>query len=315
MTNNNVTLKDVIYFFKSSLKQYVAAFILSIVLVGGVLLYSNYSQNNIDKKEDKNDLLFSFILENNQGNIMTSSGAVKQVFLTSLQETKKYKSELLEQLIVTYNDIENTMDVQLTESVDREKKEEIANLLIKEMNDGKLNYFENKHFYYINKDLENNLKKEDTISEGISKKKIILLIIVLIMLSMILGTILASWKENKNTMISQKFNLGNDVQQIDINSLNISSNIEKSNIIRAIINGTNLKKILVLQENTLIGENLCTNDSAYLIMDLEKIEEPLSIQPEEIIIVCFKNKTSKIWYKKQLEIAKALTSTIKIIYI
>ncbi|EMF0610223.1 hypothetical protein G9L56_002370, partial [Enterococcus faecium] len=173
MTNNNVTLKDVIYFFKSSLKQYVAAFILSIVLVGGVLLYSNYSQNNIDKKEDKNDLLFSFILENNQGNIMTSSGAVKQVFLTSLQETKKYKSELLEQLIVTYNDIENTMDVQLTESVDREKKEEIANLLIKEMNDGKLNYFENKHFYYINKDLENNLKKEDTISEGISKKKII----------------------------------------------------------------------------------------------------------------------------------------------
>ncbi len=58
----------------------------SLLFVGGLFFYSTYSQSKIEDSNQKNQPLFSFILENSQGNIMTASGAIKQVYLTSLQE-------------------------------------------------------------------------------------------------------------------------------------------------------------------------------------------------------------------------------------
>lgn len=69
---------------------------------------------------------------------MTASGAIKQVYLTSLQEKKQFSNETLEKLSVTYNDIQNTIDVQLTNEVSEQEKKQISDLLQKEMTNGEL---------------------------------------------------------------------------------------------------------------------------------------------------------------------------------
>ncbi|MGM9903587.1 hypothetical protein A5844_002293 [Enterococcus sp. 10A9_DIV0425] len=316
MTNNSLSPKDIYSFFKDHIKIYILSFVLSVVLIGGLFFYSSRSQNKLETNNQTNEPLFSFILENSQGNIMTASGAVKQVFLTSLQENGQFSDDVLEKLNVTYNDIQNTIDVQFVEEVPEQKQKQISELLQQEMNNGELPFFKNKTFYYINKEIENNRASTLQITEGVSTKKIILLVLVVIVITVGLGTLIVSWKEYKTKVITQKFTLGNDVQAIDIESLDLSSKQEKQSIINALLNGTSQNKFLVLEnENIIEKENLIISEKTKVYSSLENIVEPVSFEPEEILIVCFKKNTTKKWYKEQVEIAKALTNSIKTIYI
>lgn len=316
MSNMSLSPKDIYSFFKDHLRIYILSFVVSLLFVGGLFFYSTYSQSKIEDSNQKNQPLFSFILENSQGNIMTASGAIKQVYLTSLQEKKQFSNETLEKLSVTYNDIQNTIDVQLTNEVSEQEQKQISDLLQKEMANGELPFFDNKTYYFINKELEYNRIVPLQSSRGISTKKIVLLVLVIIILTVGLGTLLVSWKEYKTRVITQKFTLGNDVQAIDINSLNLSDKQEKSNVINSLLNGTSKNKFLILEENEIIDKSQITkNENTNIYSNLNTITNPVAFRPDEILIVCFKNNTTKKWYQEQLEIAKALTNTIKIIYI
>ncbi len=79
---------------------------------------------------------------------MTASGAVKQVFLTSLQEKNQFSDETLEKLSVGYNDIQNTIDVQFTDDVPEQEQKQISELLQKEMTNN-----ENYHFLIIKRSI------------------------------------------------------------------------------------------------------------------------------------------------------------------
>ncbi|MDA9462402.1 hypothetical protein B835_2347 [Enterococcus mundtii 3F] len=316
MSNNSLSPKDIYSFFRDHLKVYIVSFIISLLLVGGLFFYSNYSQSKIENTNQINRPLFSFILENSQGNIVTASGAVKQVFLTSLQEKNQFSDETLEKLSVGYNDIQNTIDVQFTDDVPEQEQKQISELLQKEMTNNELPFFDNKTFYYINKDIQFNKSLPVQVSEGISIKKIILLVLVMIVITVGLGTLLVSWKEYRTKVITQKFTLGNDVQAIDINSLDLSTVEEKLNIINSLLNGSSKNKFLVLEENNIIDRNqISKQNNTNIFSNLNHIIEPVSFKPDEILIVCFKKNTTKKWYREQLEIAKALTNIIKIIYI
>ena len=184
------------------------------VLTFGLFFYSSYTQKNVEKNVQEEQPLFSFILENSQGNIMNASGAVKQVFLTSLQDTKQFSEETLEKLNVSYNDIQNTMDVKFISDEQIPGQKQISDYLQKEINEGKLSFFNNKQVYYINKNIGNDQLIIPS-SETISTKKIILIILIDGILTVVLGTILASWKQHNTKTITQSFMLGNDVQLID----------------------------------------------------------------------------------------------------
>lgn len=109
-----------------------------------------------------------------------------------------------------------------------------------------------------------------------------------------LGTLLVSWKEYKTRVITQKFTLGNDVQAIDINSLNLSDKQEKSNVINSLLNGTSKNKFLILEENEIIDKSQITkNENTNIYSNLNTITNPVAFRPDEILIVCFKNNTTK----------------------
>lgn len=315
MTNNSISLKDLYFFFKDHFKIYIISFILSVAIVGGLFSYSIYSESKIETGQQKNPILFSFILENSQGNIVTSSGAVKQIFLTSLEDKQQFSQDALEKLNVTYNNIQNTIDVQFVKEVSEQEQKQISDFLQQEINNGNLAFFNNKKIYFINKEKGNHhtiLPK----NAGISSQKIILVILVIAVIAIGLGTLLVSWKEHKTKIITQKFTLGNDVQVIDIESLDLSTNKEKVNVIHSLLNGDLKTKFLVLEENRLINrKEVHKNDNIMIYSDLQNIIDPVPFRPEEILIICFKKNTTKQWYKKQVEIAKALTDVIMTIYI
>ena len=316
MNNNGLSIKDIFSFFKSHLKIYLATLLLSIILVGGLFFYSSISQNKIKQIEEINVPLFSFILENEQGNIMNTSGAVKEVFLTSLEDSNQFKQEVVEKLTVSYDDISNTINVRFVDTVSKSDEDQVKRFLIQELDEKKLSFFKNKTFYYVNNDINQANQNKLPITETVSKKKIILLVLVIFILTAIISTVLISWLEHKNKKVSQKFFLGDDVQTIDINSLDLSSKADQKRIIYSILNGTNTNKLVVSEDKQFINQLTTDNlDRVSGYYQLQDIENPVGEKTEELIIICVKQKTTKKWYKEQLEIGKALTNNIKTIYI
>lgn len=316
MNNNGLSIKDIFSFFKSHLKIYLATLLLSIILVGGLFFYSSISQNKIKQIEEINVPLFSFILENEQGNIMNTSGAVKEVFLTSLEDSNQFKQEVVEKLTVSYDDISNTINVRFVDTVSKSDEDQVKRFLRQELDEKKLSFFKNKTFYYVNNDINQANQNKLPITETVSKKKIILLVLVIFILIAIISTVLISWLEHKNKKVSQKFFLGDDVQTIDINSLDLSSKADQKRIIYSILNGTNTNKLVVSEDKQFINQLTTDNlDRVSGYYQLQDIENPVGEKTEELIIICVKQKTTKKWYKEQLEIGKALTNNIKTIYI
>lgn len=316
MNNNGLSIKDIFSFFKSHLKIYLATLLLSIILVGGLFFYSSISQNKIKQIEEVNVPLFSFILENEQGNIMNTSGAVKEVFLTSLEDSNQFKQEVVEKLTVSYDDISNTINVRFVDTVSKSDEDQVKRFLRQELDEKKLSFFKNKTFYYVNNDINQANQNKLPITETVSKKKIILLVLVIFILTAIISTVLISWLEHKNKKVSQKFFLGDDVQTIDINSLDLSSKADQKRIIYSILNGTNTNKLVVSEDKQFINQLTTDNlDRVSGYYQLQDIENPVGEKTEELIIICVKQKTTKKWYKEQLEIGKALTNNIKTIYI
>ena len=316
MNNNGLSIKDICSFFKSHLKIYLATFLLSIILVGGLFFYSSMSQNKIEQTEEINVPLFSFILENEQGNIMNTSGAVKEVFLTSLEDSNQFKQEVVEKLTVSYDDISNTINVRFVDTVSKSDEDQVKRFLRQELDEKKLSFFKNKTFYYVNNDINQANQNKLPITETVGKKKIILLVLVIFILTAIISTVLISWLEHKNKKVSQKFFLGDDVQTIDINSLDLSSKADQKRIIYSILNGTNTNKLVVSEDKQFINQLTTDNlDRVSGYYQLQDIENPVGEKTEELIIICVKQKTTKKWYKEQLEIGKALTNNIKTIYI
>lgn len=316
MNNNGLSIKDIFSFFKSHLKIYLATLLLSIILVGGLFFYSSISQNKIKQIEEVNVPLFSFILENEQGNIMNTSGAVKEVFLTSLEDSNQFKQEVVEKLTVSYDDISNTINVRFVDTVSKSDEDQVKRFLRQELDEKKLSFFKNKTFYYVNNDINQANQNKLPITETVSKKKIILLVLVIFILTVIISTVLISWLEHKNKKVSQKFFLGDDVQTIDINSLDLSSKADQKRIIYSILNGTNTNKLVVSEDKQFINQLTTDNlDRVSGYYQLQDIENPVGEKTEELIIICVKQKTTKKWYKEQLEIGKALTNNIKTIYI
>lgn len=316
MNNNGLSIKDIFSFFKSHLKIYLATLLLSIILVGGLFFYSSISQNKIKQIEEINVPLFSFILENEQGNIMNTSGAVKEVFLTSLEDSNQFKQEVVEKLTVSYDDISNTINVRFVGTVSKSDEDQVKRFLRQELDEKKLSFFKNKTFYYVNNDINQANQNKLPITETVSKKKIILLVLVIFILTAIISTVLISWLEHKNKKVSQKFFLGDDVQTIDINSLDLSSKADQKRIIYSILNGTNTNKLVVSEDKQFINQLTTDNlDRVSGYYQLQDIENPVGEKTEELIIICVKQKTTKKWYKEQLEIGKALTNNIKTIYI
>lgn len=316
MNNNGLSIKDICSFFKSHLKIYLATFLLSIILVGGLFFYSSMSQNKIEQTEEINVPLFSFILENEQGNIMNTSGAVKEVFLTSLEDSNQFKQEVVEKLTVSYDDISNTINVRFVDTVSKSDEDQVKQFLRQELDEKKLSFFKNKTFYYVNNDINQANQNKLPITETVGKKKIILLVLMIFILTAIISTVLISWLEHKNKKVSQKFFLGDDVQTIDINSLDLSSKADQKRIIYSILNGTNTNKLVVSEDKQFINQLTTDNlDRVSGYYQLQDIENPVGEKTEELIIICVKQKTTKKWYKEQLEIGKALTNNIKTIYI
>lgn len=311
--DNKYTFQNIYLYLKKNLKFYTLSFFLSLAILCGLFLYSSTTEKRQTEIENNaaNKTVFSFILENEQGNLMNNSGALAQVFTTELSKTSFFSKDTESNFNVLYDDKSNSFKVFFDNSVKNSVVSETRNYLTSAIEQNKIDFFASKKIYFINE----NISSEDQ-PTGFSKKMLILAIGVIFVLTLLLGTLLASYFEKKKKIISQKFYLANSEMIIDINSLKAKTKENKISIINSIIRGNKKNKLIILAGDSEFKGLLSFNETKnFVISDLGDLKAELPIQPEEIVIICEQNKTEKVWYNRQIELAKNSVNTVKVIFI
>lgn len=315
--DNKYTFQNIYLYLKKNLKFYALSFFLSLAILFGLFLYSNTTEKRQTEIENNstNKTVFSFILENEQGNLMNNSGALTQVFTTELSKTSFFPKDTESNFNVLYDDKSNCFQVLFDNSVKNSVVSETRNYLTSAIEQKKIGFFASKKIYFINENISSeNISSEDQ-STGFNKKMLVLAIGVIFVLTLLLGTLLASYFEKKKKTISHKFNLANSEMIIDINSLKAKMKENKISIINSIVRGNQKNKLIIVAGNSEFKDLLSFNETKnFVISDLGDLKAELPIQPEEIVIICEQNRTEKIWYNRQIELAKNSANTVKVIF-
>lgn len=320
---HKLTLDDLFSFIKNNIKYYIISFIVVVFAVIGISVYSSLSQDVIDG-EDADNSLFSFILENKQGNIMNNSGAVKEALLTSLSKDQKLYQEYSNLLEVNYDNVKNIIIVSLSEvekedAVDQEK---ITDFFMNEIKNDSIDFFNDKGLYFVSYEPLEEVgvpNSESNLATGFSKKKIILLVGITIILTAVTGTILSSYMVSKDKKITQKFYLGSGFPVIDINSLKFDTLSEKIDAIKAIVNRDNKAKLILVEDEDLQKQlEKSVSDQSNTILNSLLNENAIKTDnrlPEEILIICSKDRTTKKWLKIQKELSDSFEVNVKYLFI
>lgn len=311
--DNKYALEHIYQYFKVNIKTYILSFFVSILIVGALFMYSSATskQQVESQSEEERSVVFSFILENEQGNLMNNAGALNQILLTTLSEQKFFSKAAEDGFKVTYEDATNSFQVFFANEVDKSLVSKTKDYLVLQIEQNKINFFNNKDIYFIDEQVSN-----ENGTTSVSKKNLILYIGLIIMLTIIIGTVIANFVEAKKEKISHKFYLANNIMVLDVHSLKLQTKEERIETIKSIINGNLNNKIIVKENNISVLRDLLINDKkAVVLSDLGKLETRLPIDPEEIVIICEKDESSKIWYNRQVELAKNSVNIVKVIYI
>lgn len=315
--DNKYTFENIYQYFKDNAKIYFGSFILSLFVIFGFYMYSSHTDKQQVQVEDQleSQLLFSFILENEQGNIMNNSGAISRVFTTTLSQQDFFTKKMEKNFKVTYDDKSNSFEVYFEGDFNKSKISSTRDFLVSQIQQNKMSFFKNKNLYFIN-DISNEQDEKNENEAGINKKIVVLCLVVVIVLTLIFGTLFANYLESRKKVINQKFYLSNDKTILDINSLKIQTKEQRASIINSIIMGNSKNKIVIVESNSNLLNQISVNEEKVLVVsDLGELSKEISIEPEEILIICSKNKTTKIWYKRQIELARNSSNIVKIIYI
>lgn len=313
--DNKYTFEHIYGYLKNNVKIYILSLFFSVAIVFGLFLYSNHTEKQKiqDENNFENQTVFSFIIENEQGNIMNNSGALTRVFLTELTKTSFFGKDVENKFNVQYDDQSNSFHIFFNDNVKKSIVEETRTYLNSQMEQNKIKFFVNKKIYFINENVESDVTPTDT---SMGKKVLILFAGLIIVLTLLFGTILANYFERKRKTISQKFYLSDSEMIIDVNSLVKQETIKKVTILNSLIKGNYNNKLIIIESHSDLKEKLSFDKTkAFIVSDLGNLESEFPIVPEEVFIICEQGETTKEWFNRQIELVQNSVNIVKVIYI
>lgn len=111
-------------------------------------MYSSHTDKQQVQVEDQleSQLLFSFILENEQGNIMNNSGAISRVFTTTLSQQDFFTKKMEKNFKVTYDDKSNSFEVYFEGDFNKSKISSTRDFLVSQIQQNKMSFLKIKIF-------------------------------------------------------------------------------------------------------------------------------------------------------------------------
>ncbi|WP_314065813.1 hypothetical protein [uncultured Vagococcus sp.] len=312
--NNLPDLKDVVIYVKDNKKNFISAAVIALALFGMFFAISvNFGHSTLDPKEDYK-YQFEFIVENKEGNISNNPQTIKYVLdhyiLNQNLKTDQLDSHaLIENYDITYNNQVGVMTLKTT----GERK--VNQLFYDIFKNSKSEYFADRSIYLLSTHPEKYDPEAELllVEQGISLKIILLYIVGTIVTTILVGFLLSWMKDSKSQLIRNRFSLFTDVPVMNLEKLYLQNNDQRQELLRTAVKGMNEGRKLVIAMDPEVLTTLGTSDNFDIINNLLS-EDNLNSNYQEVILICRKNNTTKVWYNTQLELLKNLNVTVKCIY-
>lgn len=358
------TLKDVVSFIKDNWKIIALTTIAGVILYGIGVAYTNYSNEKATSEEavqgesnnsgnlvlnqkERDDLQkkrvsFDFYVENEDGTPFVNYNLLKELLTTDdVSKLIEDKTEIAieptpkQAINVTLDSTSNILEVSVGTGSFKSNKL-ISNALYDAMKNGDIQFFNNKHIYISTPPYKNEnsiAENEGTItvdSMGISSKKLVIYGALAIIISMIVGVIIAVIHSMTRKEISDTFTYGYKEDDILLNFTNKkNSSIEEKNrlMIHAVLHPKKVTKLILSElalneqiKNELENQlNVSSQEldvqptNIVIAQDLSEVN-PL-IQIDEVNILLNNKETTKNWYKNQRNQLKNYNAPVKVIQI
>lgn len=297
----------------------------------------------------KNGMKFSFYLEKEPTDPFQATDLIKELLISpsvlkDIEKEINMKIKPSPELAVNVDlDSENLLITVTIGTGDVKMNKLLTEAYFTMISEERNPFFDNKIVYIMSEpevikpNSDNELKSTDILSpnsNNLSFKRIAILTIIVIIAGAFTGIILCLVRSILAKEVSELygFAIKDDDTILNINSLKIESESEQyEQIVHSIIH-PNKKVKLVLSENNLeegiiirikeesiiqVGRthSLPSEAKGLVIIANSILDIDPKIDIDEIIFICIKNKTSKVWYEKQRKLLGVYKSKTKVILV
>lgn len=316
LMNDSISFGDLLLFLREQKKKICYGFFLSLIILVFFIFYSFISSNDV-KMEDREVESISFILENNQGSVISNTGVVKSILVRSFIKNSKAndmkeQEEIKKATSVTFDTTTSVMTVTVDNSELSKGITNLSETFFEYLSNEELKYFENKELYMMDDHtMKNTIENTGNSTSFISRKRILVYILLWFFTGISISSIFIAWKTYKDKFIANKFYLSNKTINIDLEKFKFASSNDEYSELKSIINSPAKNKFIVSENEIEIDDNL---EYIFFTKSLSEVREA-PFFPCEIVIICNKNLTSKNWYNLQLELSKNYNVKMKSVFI
>lgn len=362
--NNLPTLKDVVSFIKDNFKIIFGTMIISIALFAigiGYTIYSNSIAGEVQtptvggvegesisltaeevNKLQEDVVSFNFYVENDAAEPFINYNLLKKLLtapdiLQLIEESAGTEIKPAPEIAINVNLEQSTYILTLSIGTGNyEDNLDIAEAYYKGIQEKLIPFFENKHIYMESvpaKSLNNIVEGESTFEDGstVSSKDIIIYGIIVLLISFVMGLIIAIFKlMTKKELDIFSYAYKDNDKILNLSNLRKNSEEEFNNkVVHAIAHPQRRLKLILTEiplSNSLMEKitkelnvfessipSQIKKDTVIFADDISKIDPTLNV--EEVNIVCIKNTTTKKWYQEQRIQLENYDTYVKIIQI
>ena len=362
--NNLPTLNDVVSFIKDNLKIIIRTMIVSIVVFAigiGYTVYSNSIAGEVQNpivggsegesislsaeevsKLQEDVVSFNFYVENDASEPFINYNLLKKLLtapdiLQIIEESAGTKIKPAPEIAINVNLEQSTYILTLSIGTGNYKNNlDIAEAYYKGIQEKLIPFFENKHVYMESipaKSLNDIVEGESTLENGstVSSKDIIIYGIIVLLVSFVIGLIIAIFKlMTKKELDIFSYAYKDNDKILNLSDLRKNSEEEFNDKVVHAIAHPQRKLKLILSETSLSNSLMekitkelnvfedsissqIKNNSVIFTDDITKINPTLNV--EEVNIICIKNITTKKWYQEQRLQLENYDTYVKIIQV
>lgn len=312
--NNLPTVKDVLTYLKDNKKSFFGATIIAIAMFGMFFAISTKKGQSTDVSKEEFHYQFEFIVENKEGNLSNNPQTVKYVLDRYIVD-KQIKvggvtsTKLTESYDITYNNQVGVMTLKSTGEL------AVSQALYDILAHSDSTYFKDRSVFLLMSgpeefESETSLIQSD---KSFSPKQLLIYVVGTIVTSILLGFLLSWGKETKSKTIRNQFYLSSDIPVMNFEKVYMQNSDKLKQLMSLVMNEAGERQTLVITTDDEVKQVLKANQLID-ISDGLLTEVPSILNYQEIVLVCRKNNTSKVWYNTQLEILKNLSVPVKCIY-
>ncbi len=314
--NNLPNIKDTMTYVKDNKKNFLSAIVIAFAVFGMFFAISiKLSQSKIDTEAGINEdftYQFDFIVENKEGNLNNNPYTTKYVLdhyilEQQLKTEKKDSVELTESYDIIYNGQVGVMSLRSSGDI------KVSQLFYDTLSRSKSDYFNDRSIFLLTSKPEKYESDSKLKGQSFSLKTVIVYVMGIIVMSVLLGFLLSWMKEARSKTISSNFYLDTDVPIVNLETIYLHNVGKEKELLTSAVNGMSIGKKLIITTDREVSEMLGNNDTFDVIENMVS-DQILGCSYQEVVLICRKNKTSKIWYNTQLELLKNLNIHVKCVY-